>query len=167
MEESISIETYRETPGKLEATIKEGHYEQKSDGSWQPAISTLLNGPVDVYLPPGSSSVKANYEYQTWQRGQPVLVLVVGEYVNGNWMGDFENANYQNVEISGIEVADAASVDQSGEATVWLIGALMLIISLMGVAFYVLRRGGEDFYYDEEEWEEVEGLTAILDTPHI
>ena len=39
----------------------------------------------------------------------------------------------------------------------WLIGALMLIISLMGVAFYVLRRGGEDFYYDEEEWEEDEG----------
>ena len=155
--ESISIVTYWENPGKLEGTILVGLYEQKSDGSWQPSISTLLNGPEEVYLPPGSSSVKANFEYQTWQAGQPVLVLVVGENVNGNWEGDFENTNYQNVEISGIEVGDATSVDQSGEATVWLIGALMLIISLMGVAFYVLRRGGEDFYYGEEEWEEDEG----------
>ena len=157
MGESISIVTYWENPGKLEGTILVGLYEQKSDGSWQPSISTLLNGPEEVYLPPGSSSVKANFEYQTWQTGQPVLVLVVGENVNGNWEGDFENTNYQNVEISGIEVGDATSVDQSGEATVWLIGALMLIISLMGVAFYVLRRGGEDFYYGEEEWEEDEG----------
>ena len=154
--ETIEIVTYWENPGKLEGTISVGLYEQKSDGSWQPSISTLLNGPEDVFLPPGSSSVKANFEYQTWQRGQPVLVLVVGEYVNGNWEGDFDNSNYQNVEISGIEVSSATSVDQSGEATIWLIGALMLIISLMGVAFYVLRRAGEDYYYDEE-WEEEEG----------
>ena len=81
-------------------------------------------------------------------------------------VGDFENTNYQNVEISGIEVGDATSVDQSGEATVWLIGALMLIISLMGVAFYVLRRGGEDFYYGEEEWEEEEGeANAVSSLP--
>jgi hypothetical protein len=146
--ETLTIVSYWENPGKLEGTLSVGLYEQKSDGSWQPSISTLLQGPEEIYLPPGSSSIKATFEYQTWQEGQPVLVLVIGE--------DFGNENYQNVEISGIQVTTAESVDGSGQGTVWLAGALILVISLMGVAFYVIRRGGEDYYY-EEDWEEGEG----------
>ena len=146
--ETLTIVSYWENPGKLEGTLSVGLYEQKSDGSWQPSTSTLLQGPEEIYLPPGSSSIKATFEYQTWQEGQPVLVLVIGE--------DFGNENYQNVEISGIQVTTAESVDGSGQGTVWLAGALILVISLMGVAFYVIRRGGEDYYY-EEDWEEGEG----------
>ena len=140
--ETLSIVTYWENPGKREGTITVGLYEQKIDGTWQPSISTLLNGPVELTLPPGSSSVKATFEYQTWQEGQPLLVIVVDD--------DFDNNNYMNVEISGIEVNPASSVDQSGDATLWLIGSLIVVISLMGVAFYILRRGGDDYYYDED-----------------
>ncbi len=140
--ETLDIVTYWENPGKDEGTISVGLWEQLVDGTWKPSISTLLNGPVEIYLPAGSSSVKAEFEYQTWEEGQPLLVLVVDE--------DFDNNNYRNVEISGIEVSPAASADQSGEATIWVIGSLVLIISLMGVAFYVLRKGGDDYYYDED-----------------
>ena len=86
--------------------------------------------------------MKATFEYQTWKEGQPLLVLVVDD--------DFDNNNYMNVEISGIEVNPASSIDQSGDATLWLIGSLIVVISLMGVAFYILRRGGDDYYYDED-----------------
>ena len=140
--ETLTIMTYWENPGKSEGTISVGLWEQLIDGTWKPSISTLLNGPVEIILPPGSSSVKAEFEYQTWEEGQPLLVLVVDE--------DFDNNHYRNVEISGIEVSPAASVDQSGDITLWVMGSLVVVISLMGVAFYVLRRGGEDYYYDED-----------------
>ena len=112
------------------------------DGTWQPSISTLLNGPIEIYLPPGSSSVKAEFEYQTWKEGQPYLVLVVD--------GDFENSNYRNVEISGIDVSPVGEVDNSGEITIWVIGSSIIVISLMGGAFYVLRKGSGGEYYDDD-----------------
>ena len=72
-----------------------------------------------------------------------MLVLVVNE--------DFGNENYMNVEISGIEVLPLSSENQSSGAMAWVIGSLLLLISLLGAAFYVLRgAGGEDYYYDEE-----------------
>tara|TARA_B100000131_G_C18106433_1_gene607999 strand:+ start:121 stop:1560 length:1440 start_codon:yes stop_codon:yes gene_type:complete len=145
--ETIKVITYWENPGKNPGTISVGMYEQKVDGTWVPSISTLLNGPVELYLPPGSSSIKAEFEYQTWQEGQPLLILVVD--------GDFNNSNYGNIEISDIEVTKATNSDNSGGVTLWVIGSLVVVISLMGGAFYVLRRGGggEDYFYDDYEEE--------------
>ena len=146
--DTITIVTYWENPGKNEGTISVGLYEQRTDGTWQPSISTMINGPIELILPPGSSSVKAEFEYQTWSEGQPLLVLVVDE--------DFANDNYLNVEISGIEVAPAAGTEQSGDAMIWLAGALVLVISLMGLAFFVIRRGGGEYDYYEEYEDEYE-----------
>ena len=145
--ETIKVITYWENPGKNPGTISVGMYEQKVDGTWVPSISTLLDGPVELYLPPGSSSIKAEFEYQTWQEGQPLLILVVDK--------DFNNSNYGNIEISDIEVTKATNSDNSGGVTLWVIGSLVVVISLMGGAFYVLRRGGggEDYFYDDYEEE--------------
>ena len=143
--EVLTIVTYWENPGKLAGSIEVGLYEQKTDGSWQPSRSTLQYGDVEIYLPPESSSVKAQFEYETWQEGQPLLVLVVN--------GDFDNANYMNTEITGITVESTATLDQGGSQTAWIIGALILIISLMAVAFYIIQNRGEDYYYDDEDWD--------------
>ena len=143
--EVLTIVTYWENPGKLDGTIEVGLYEQKTDGSWQPSRSTLQYGDVEIYLPPESSSIKAQFEYETWQEGQPLLVLVVN--------GDFDNANYMNIEITGISVESSAIIDQGGSETAWIIGGLLLIISLMAVAFYVITNRGEDYYYDDEDWD--------------
>ncbi len=147
--ETLKIVSYWENPGKDGGTLTVGLYEQKLDGTWQPSISTLLNGPIEVYLPPGSSSVKAEFEYQTWKEGQPYLVLVVD--------GDFENSNYKNVEISGIDVSPVGEDDNSGQITIWVIGSSIIVISMMGGAFYVLRKGaGQEYYDDDYEDEEDE-----------
>jgi hypothetical protein len=143
--EVLTIVTYWENPGRLDGTIEVGLYEQKTDGSWQPSRSTLQYGDVEIYLPPESSSIKAQFEYETWQEGQPLLVLVVN--------GDFVNANYMNIEITGISVERTATMDQGGSETVWIIGGLLLIISLMAVAFYMIKNRGEDYYYDDEDWD--------------
>jgi len=141
--ETVTVVTYWQNPGKSEGTVSVGLYEQKEDGTWKPSISTLINGLEEIYLAPGSSSVKAEFQYQTSEEGLPLLVLVVNE--------DFGNENFMNVEISGIEVLPLSSENQSSGAMVWVIGGLLLLISLLGAAFYVLRgAGGEDYYYDEE-----------------
>ena len=89
--DSVRIVTYWENPGKLAGSFQVGLYEQLSDGSWRPSSTTLENGDSVIYLPPGSSSVKLQFEYQTWIIGQPILVLVINE--------DFENSNLSNIEI--------------------------------------------------------------------
>ena len=143
--EVLTIVTYWENPGKLDGTIEVGLYEQKEDLSWQPSRSTLQYGDVEIYLPPESSSIKAQFEYETWREGQPLLVLVVN--------GDFENVNYMNIEITGISVESTATLDQGGGQTAWIIGSLVLIISLMAVAFYIITNRGEDYYYEDEDWD--------------
>jgi hypothetical protein len=143
--EVLTIVTYWENPGKLDGTIEVGLYEQKEDLSWQPSRSTLQYGDFEIYLPPESSSIKAQFEYETWREGQPLLVLVVN--------GDFENVNYMNIEITGISVESTATLDQGGGQTAWIIGSLVLIISLMAVAFYIITNRGEDYYYEDEDWD--------------
>ena len=146
--ETLTIVTYWENPGKLDGTFQVGLYEQKSDGSWLASKSTLLNGDQEVYLPPQSSSIKVQFEYEAAFEGQPFLVLVVN--------GDFDNENFNNVEISGITVEKLDSVNQESSGTVWIIAGLLLVISLMGLAFYIIQSRGDDYYYDDENWEEYE-----------
>ena len=151
--DTITIVTYWENPGKDEGVIYVGLYEQKIDGTWQPSISTLLYGPVELYMAPGSSSVRAEFEYQTWQEGQPLLVLVVDD--------DFGNDNYRNAEISGIEVSPISNSADTDGGMLFLVAALGLLISIMGVAFYFMRRsaGEEDYYdedYDDEDYDDEE-----------
>ena len=89
------------------------------------------------------------FEYEAWQEGQPLLVLVVN--------GDFENENYKNIEITGIIVEGMDTTNQESGSTVWIIGGLLLVISLMGLAFYIIQGRGDDYYYDEEDWDYGEG----------
>jgi len=146
--DTLTIVTYWENPGKLEGTYQVGLYEQKDDGSWQPS-KTTLGGDSELFLPPESSSIKVQFEYEAWKEGQPLLVLVVN--------GDFENENYKNIEIFGIIVEGMGPTNQESGSTVWIIGGLLLVISLMGLAFYLIQSRGDDYYYDEEDWDYGEG----------
>ena len=140
--DTITIVTYWENPGKSEGSITVGLYEQKIDGTFQPSISTLINGPVELYLAPGSTSVKAEFDYSPGEAGQPLLILVVN--------GDYGNDNYMNVEISDIEVNTLSGGSGPDSGMFWIVGSLVVLISLMGVAFYIIRKSGGGDYYDED-----------------
>ena len=143
--DSARIVTYWENPGKLAGSIQVGLYEQLSDGSWRPSSTTLENGDSTVYLPPGSSSIKLQFQYQTWTIGQPILVLVINE--------DFENSNLQNIEIPGFTVVEASANTGSDYTTIWVLGGIILLVSLMAAAVYVIQNRSEDYYYDEDNSE--------------
>ena len=147
--DTITVVTYWENPGKSEGTITVGLYEQRIDGTFQPSITTLMNnGPVELYLAPGSTSVKAEFDFAASQSGQPLLILVVD--------GDYGNANYMNVEISDIEVSTLSDGSGPNSGMFLVAGSLVVLLALMGAAFYVIRGSGEGGFYDEEYDEEYE-----------
>ena len=146
--DSVRIVTYWENPGKLAGSFQVGLYEQLSDGSWRPSSTTLENGDSVVYLPPGSSSVKLQFEYQTWIVGQPILVLVINE--------DFENSNLLNIEIPGFSVVEASTNQGSDYTTIWILGGILLLVSLMAAAVYIIQNRGDDYYYSDEDSEDAD-----------
>jgi len=138
----LTIVTYWENQGKRDGTISIGLWEQLSDGSWRPSLTTQTNGDIEIELPSGSSSVLATFKYETWQEGQPLLVIVVD--------GDFENVNGMQQEITGIIVSEPAIINEGG-STVWLMGAGIVIVSFIGVSFFLMRGRGGDYYAEDDE----------------
>ena len=92
--------------------------------------------------------MKAEFEYSASQSGQPLLVLVVDE--------DYGNENYMNVEISDIEVSSLADGSGPNRGMFWIAGSLVILLSLMGVAFYIIRGSEGGSYYDEDYDEDYE-----------
>jgi hypothetical protein len=143
--EMLTIQTFWENTGKRDGEFEVGLYELKTnpDGtsSWTMSFSTLRDGDVKIVLNAQSSSVMHNFQWESWQEGQPILVLVVNQ--------DFENNNRMNVELSGINV-QPIPIETSNDNVMILIavGALALI----GVGFFVMRnRGGDDYYYEDDD----------------
>ena len=65
-----------------------------------------------------------------------------------------------NVEISDVQVGSLSESSGPNSGMFWIAGSLILLLALMGAAFYIIRRsGGGDFYdeeYDDEYDEEYE-----------
>jgi hypothetical protein len=141
----LTIVTYWENPGKLDGTISLGLWEKLSDGSWKPSLTTQKFGDQEVFLESGSTSVLSSFEYETWQEGSPYLVIVVD--------GDFDNVNGMQQEIVGINVGNLPPVD-SGNSTIWLIGASIVIFSSIGALVFFMRGRGEDYYDDDDYYDE-------------
>ena len=138
----LNIVTYWENPGKIDGEFSLGLWEQTSDGQWRPSVTTATNGDIELELTSSSSSILAEFKYETWQTGQPLLVIVVD--------GDFDNLNGLNQEIKGINVAASNQV-QDGGSTMWLIGSGMVILSIIGIIAFVMRGRGEDYYDDDDD----------------
>jgi hypothetical protein len=139
----LTIVTYWENPGKLDGTISLGLWEKLPDGSWKPSLTTQKFGDQEVFLESGSTSVLSSFEYETWQEGSPYLVIVVD--------GDFDNVNGMQQEIVGINVGNLPPVD-SGNSTIWLIGASVVIFSSIGALVFFMRGRGEDYYDDDDDY---------------
>jgi hypothetical protein len=164
--EMLSIQTFWENAGKRDGEFEVGLYELKTnpDGtsSWTMAFSTLRDGDTSIVLDAQSSSVSHNFQWESWQEGQPILVLVVDQ--------DFDNDNRMNVELSGINVQPVPT-EKSSDSTMIIaiaVGSLVVIV----VGFMVLKnRDGDDFYYEDEDedsyyeetWESEEESTEDLD----
>ena len=63
---------------------------------------------------------------------------------------DFGNDNYMNVEISDIGVSSLSDGSGPNSGMFWLAGSLILLLTLMGAGFYIVKQSGGGSYYDEE-----------------
>ena len=138
----LTIVTYWENPGKIDGAFSIGLWERLDDGAWRPSVTTAISGDTELLLPSTSSSIIATFKYETWQEGQPLLVIVVN--------GDFENANGLNEEITGISVESPNQVQSSG-STVWLLMFGTIIVSVIGLIVFMMRGRGEDYYDDDDD----------------
>ena len=94
-----------------------------------------------VDLPAESSSVYAEFKWESWQPGQPNLYLIVN--------GDFDNP-YQ--PITGINVQPPATTDSGGEDSQMMVLGGVLIVVILGIAMFMLRgRETDDYYYEDED----------------
>ncbi len=138
----LTIVTYWENSGKVDGQLSLGLWEQRGDGTWRPSVTTATSGDIELDLPSSSSSVLATFKYETWQTGQPLLVIVID--------GDFDNVNGLNQEIKGINVAESNQINE-GSSTIWILGSGIAILSVIGIIVFVMRGRGEDYYDDEDD----------------
>ena len=139
--EILIIETFWENPGKRDGEISVGLYELVDGEQWIQSLSTNRDGLVTISLPAESSSVYADFEWESWQSGQPNLYLILDE--------DFENP-YQ--AITGINVR--APVDEGGgesDSQIMLYGGIAAVAVLVVAVMMSRGRGDEDFYYEEDD----------------
>ncbi|MDP6920347.1 MAG: hypothetical protein QF709_00310, partial [Candidatus Thalassarchaeum sp.] len=139
--EILTIETFWENPGKREGELTVGLYELIEGGQWRESLSTASSGPLPVELPAESSSVYAEFKWESWQPGQPNLYLIVD--------GDFDNP-YQ--AITGINVQPQPTTDAGGEESQMMVLGGVLIVVILGIAMFMLRgRDADDYYYEDDE----------------
>ena len=138
--EILTIETFWENQGKREGELQVGLYELV-DGQWRMSLSTATNGDIMLSLPAESSSVHAEFRWESWQPGQPNLYLIVN--------GDFDNP-YQ--PITGINVQPPPIEEKGGEDSQMILIGGILLIAVLGIAMFMMRgRDSEDFYYDDDD----------------
>jgi hypothetical protein len=151
--EMLTLQTFWENDGKRDGTITVGLYELNPEtGQWSPALTTLSEGNTEIYLGPQSSSVNAQFQWESWQAGQPLLVLILEDPETGEM--DWNNDNGNNIDLSGINVQPLPVEAESDTGLYMLIAVAVIAVAV--VAILVMRsRGDDDYYYDdEEEYEE-------------
>jgi hypothetical protein len=147
--ELLTLQTFWKNDGKREGTITVGLYELKPEtNTWSPALSTLQDGNTVITLDAQSSSVLATFKWESYEAGQPLLVLVVEDPETGE--PDFENINGQNIDITGINV-QPLPIEEESSATLYIVLGIS-VIAVALVAIIVMRsRGDDEYYYDDEE----------------
>ena len=139
--EILTIETFWENQGKREGELQVGLYELKDGGQWTESLSTARDGPIILSLPAESSSVYVEFQWESWQPGQPNLYLIVND--------DFDNP-YQ--PITGINVQPPPVTDEDSEESQMLMIGGVLLLAVLGIGMFMARgRETEDYYYDDEE----------------
>ena len=139
--EILTIETFWENQGKREGELQVGLYELKDGGQWTESLSTARDGPIILSLPAESSSVYVEFQWESWQPGQPNLYLIVND--------DFDNP-YQ--PITGINVQPPPVTDEASEESQMLMIGGVLLLAVLGIGMFMARgRETEDYYYDDEE----------------
>jgi hypothetical protein len=137
----LTIETFWENPGKREGEYMVGLYELVEGGQWRLSLSTERDGEVSLSLPAESSSVYANFQWESWQPGQPNLYLIVD--------GDFDNP-YQ--AITGINVSPPPTTESGGEDSQMIILGGVLVVVVLGIAMTMMRgRESDDYYYEDDD----------------
>ncbi len=147
--EMLTLQTFWENDGKRDGTITVGLYELNPEtNTWTPAYTTLSDGNSVINLGAQSSSVISQFQWESWQEGQPLLVLIVEDPDSGEM--DWENSNGMNVDLTGINVQPLPIEEESDNALYMVIAVAVIAVAL--VAILVMRsRGDDEYYYDDEE----------------
>ena len=151
----LTMQTFWGNDGKREGTITVGLYELNPEtGQWSPALTTLSEGNTEINLGAQSSSVVATFQWESWKEGQPLLVLIVEDPESGEM--DWDNANGNNIDLSGINVQPLPVEAESNTGLYMVIGVAVIAVAV--VAILVMRnRGDDDYYYDDDEEEYEDG----------
>ena len=145
--EILSIETFWENPGKRDGEFTVGLYELVDGGQWRESFSTARDGPIVLLLPAESTSVYAEFQWESWQPGQPNLYLIID--------GDFDNP-YQ--AIVGINVQPPPTTESGGEDSQMILLGGVLVVVVLGIAMTMLRgRDSDDYYYEDDDEDYYEG----------
>ena len=154
--EMLTLQTFWENDGKREGSIIVGLYELNPEsGQWSQSFTTQSDGPTEIILGAQSSSVNAQFQWESWSEGQPLLVLIMEDPDTGEM--DWNNDNGNNIDLSGINVQPQPVEAESNTGLYMVIGVAVIAVAL--VAILVMRsRGDDDYYYDddEEEYEETD-----------
>ena len=151
--EMLTLQTFWENDGKRDGTITVGLYElNPNTNTWSPAFTTLDTGPSEINLGAVSSSVIATFQWESWQEGQPLLVLIVEDPDSGEM--DWDNSNGENIDLTGINVQPLPIEKESTGSLYLVMGVAVGAVAL--VAFFVMKNRGDDEYYyeDDEDYEE-------------
>ena len=151
--EMLTLQTFWENDGKRDGSITVGLYElNPTTNTWSPAHTTLETGPSEINLGAVSSSVIATFQWESWQEGQPLLVLIVEDSDSGEM--DWENSNGNNIDLTGINVQPLPIEKESTGSLYLVMGVAVGAVAL--VAFFVMKNRGDDEYYyeDDEDYEE-------------
>jgi hypothetical protein len=139
--EILTIETFWENPGKREGEFTIGLYELVDGGQWRESLSTARDGIIVLSLPAESSSVYAEFQWESYEPGQPNLYLIVD--------GDFDNP-YQ--AITGINVQPTPTTEGGGEDSQMLLLGGVLVVVVLGIAMTMLKgRDSDDYYYEDDD----------------
>jgi len=151
----LTLQTFWENDGKRDGTITVGLYELNPEtNTWTPAYTTLSDGNTVINLGAQSSSVIAPFQWESWQEGQPLLVLIVEDSESGDM--DWDNSNGKNIDLTGINVQPLPIEEESDNALYMVIGVAVIAVAL--VAILVMRsRGDDEYYYDDDDSEYEEG----------
>ena len=61
-----------------------------------------------------------------------------------------------NIEIPGFSVVEASTNQGSDYTTIWILGGILLLVSLMAAAVYIIQNRGDDYYYGDEDSEDAD-----------
>ena len=130
----VHIETFWSNDGSRGGTIEVNLYELTGDNEWRMETST-----IELELPPGSSSVRASFEWVAGDPGRPALYIIKD--------GDLGDPAHP---IGGIVVSQVTDDGAGSDPMITYViigGVLLLAVAMVGLSVIRSRRADDGYHH--------------------